>query len=262
MLNIGIGPGISAPIIKQVLPPSPPNIARRVPSAKEAALPEQAPATRAADPGEKKSSIKWWSGDSFGFKDILDMLNPLQHLPVISTLYRAWTGEGIGGVARIVGGAIWGRAGGIASMASSLLNAVFGAVTGKDMGERIYAAIFGGPAAANETAVARAPSPERSLVSAAPVAMSSFDDTESVTYRWNKPENDPEGIVRMPAVAIVRTDPEQNEIRIADRRIDAASVLDLYDRMTPARAETPLGRAAAEEESHFEPWVRFADRPE
>jgi hypothetical protein len=263
MLNIGICPGIGAPIIKQVLPPSPPNIARPVPSAAEAAQPEETPPALAAEPSETKSSIKWWSGESFGFKDILDILNPLQHLPVISTLYRAFTGEGIGGVARIIGGAIYGRAGGFISMASSLVNAVFGAVTGKDMGERVYAAIFGDPASTNETAVARAASPERSLVSAAPVAMSSFDGPDSLTYRWNKPENDPAGIIRMPAVANVRSEPGANEILIAERPIDAASALDLYDRMAPARAETPGGLAAAEEEeSRFEPWVRFADRPE
>src|SRR4051812_25663167 len=119
----GIRPGFSVPTIKQTLPP-PPGIARPTSIIAESETNRPLELPQAAKPVEEKSSIKWWSKESFSFKDILDMLNPLQHLPVISTLYRKFTGEGIGGVARIIGGAIYGRAGGIVSMATSLANAI------------------------------------------------------------------------------------------------------------------------------------------
>jgi len=52
-----------------------------------------APATKTADS----------SGFSFGavFHDLLDIVNPLQHLPVIGTLYRAITGDKLGTVEKL-----------------------------------------------------------------------------------------------------------------------------------------------------------------
>jgi hypothetical protein len=141
-MMIGIRPGFTVPTIREALPPPPTGLTRAL-AAADPAETERAQELLETPAAEDKQSIRWWSNGSFSFKDILDMLNPLQHLPVISTLYRKLTGDTIGGVARIIGGAIYGRAGGIASMISSVANAIFGAVTGKDMGERIYAAIFG-----------------------------------------------------------------------------------------------------------------------
>lgn len=45
---------------------------------------------------------------SFGLADIIDIVNPLQHIPVVSNLYQSATGDTIGAVAQIVGGAIFG----------------------------------------------------------------------------------------------------------------------------------------------------------
>jgi hypothetical protein len=45
---------------------------------------------------------------SFGFSDIVDMINPLQHIPVVSNLYQSATGDTMGAIAQIVGGAIFG----------------------------------------------------------------------------------------------------------------------------------------------------------
>ncbi len=46
------------------------------------------------------------SGPTFG--DLLDIINPLQHIPVVSTIYRMVTGDEIGLGARLVGGALFG----------------------------------------------------------------------------------------------------------------------------------------------------------
>src|SRR5215469_3674922 len=45
----------------------------------------------------------WKDGGSFGFHDLLDTINPLQHIPVVSAIYRWLTGDTPGNVARIVG---------------------------------------------------------------------------------------------------------------------------------------------------------------
>ena len=44
----------------------------------------------------------------FGFGDLVDMVNPLQHIPLVSTLYRDLTGDSIGPAARVIGGPLYG----------------------------------------------------------------------------------------------------------------------------------------------------------
>ncbi len=43
---------------------------------------------------EKAFSL--WDSDGFSFGDIVDIINPLQHIPVVSTIYREMTGDDIG----------------------------------------------------------------------------------------------------------------------------------------------------------------------
>lgn len=38
------------------------------------------------------------------FSTLLDIINPLQHIPLVSKLYREWTGDEINSTARMVGG--------------------------------------------------------------------------------------------------------------------------------------------------------------
>ena len=70
--------------------------------------------------------------DGFSFLDVLDIINPLQHIPVISTLYRDATGDELGAAARVAGGALWG---GPIGAISSAVNVVVEEVSGKDIGE-------------------------------------------------------------------------------------------------------------------------------
>lgn len=82
---------------------------------------------------------------SFGFLDfiktIIDIINPLQHIPVISTIYRHITGDEINPVARVAGGALFG--GPIGAAASAADVAIEGA-TGRDIGENVLALIAPG----------------------------------------------------------------------------------------------------------------------
>jgi hypothetical protein len=72
--------------------------------------------------------------EGFSFDDFLDMINPLQHLPVISTLYREMTGDQMDPAARIVGGAIYG---GPIGAGISVAEAVIEQATGDDLGGHV-----------------------------------------------------------------------------------------------------------------------------
>ena len=76
----------------------------------------------------------------FDFFDFLDILNPLQHIPVVSTFYRELTGDELHPASRIVGGTLYGA---IPGAVSAILNTVTEGLTGKDIGEHIADAFFG-----------------------------------------------------------------------------------------------------------------------
>jgi len=76
----------------------------------------------------------------FSFHDFLSVINPLQHLPVIGTLYRAITGDTIGVPEKIAGDALYG---GLWGAVSGVADAAFQAVTGKDFGDTVLALFTG-----------------------------------------------------------------------------------------------------------------------
>lgn len=77
---------------------------------------------------------------SFSFDDVIDVINPLHHLPVIGMIYRELTGDKIGPVAQIVGGGIFG---GPVGAISGTVNAVVQETTGKDIGGNVIALVSG-----------------------------------------------------------------------------------------------------------------------
>lgn len=108
-------------------------------------------AERAARAAAQDPSIAAaWGEDGFTFGDLLDLINPLQHLPVISTLYRKFTGDEIAPAARLLGGGLFGGPLGVASAA---VGVAVEATTGKDLGEHVLA-LFDGPEEAPTNAIA------------------------------------------------------------------------------------------------------------
>lgn len=89
--------------------------------------------------------------DTPSFWDLVDMVNPLQHIPVVSTLYRAVTGDEIGAVPRIVGGTLFG---GPLGLIGAIANEVVRKDTGQDLGEHALAYLFPGSQQAPQTEVA------------------------------------------------------------------------------------------------------------
>lgn len=108
-------------------------------------------------PAKPEKSFSLWEEESFGFRDVLDIINPLHHIPIVATLYRNMTGDNIGMAPRVIGGALWGRIGGFVS---GVVNAVVSWLTGKDIGDHIFSALFGKPGDSGDgTAVAQATNP-------------------------------------------------------------------------------------------------------
>lgn len=101
------------------------------------------------------------SSSDFSFGDFLDIINPLQHIPVVSTLYRALTGDEIGTPEKIAGDTLYGGilgggaiGGGVLSFFSSVADCAFKAVTGKDVGDTVLAFLTGGDDSTPAMAVA------------------------------------------------------------------------------------------------------------
>ena len=111
-----------------------------------------APTRPTADPASAG-----WGGDGFGFNDFLDLINPLQHVPGVSTLYRAVTGDAIADEARFIGHIVYGGPLGLIAATAETLATDRG---GRGLSENL-AAWWGGEA---ETAVAaRRPGPPTAL---------------------------------------------------------------------------------------------------
>lgn len=106
---------------------------------------------RVADASQSAAAQKSDSAESdpengfIGFlKSVLDVINPLQHLPVIGTMYRHLTGDEIGPTARVAGGALYG---GPIGAALGVVGAAMESTTGKDMGDTMLAMLQGDDAA-------------------------------------------------------------------------------------------------------------------
>lgn len=80
------------------------------------------------------------------FADFIDIINPLQHIPIVSTFYRSMTGDSIGGPARILGGLLFG---GPVGMVAGIGSTVVAEVTGSDPGSAILALLTGGADGSN-----------------------------------------------------------------------------------------------------------------
>jgi hypothetical protein len=75
-------------------------------------------------------------------KGVFDIVNPLQHIPVVSALYRHLTGDEPAPIARLAGDGLYGGAFGAAV---GFADIALKKITGKDIGERAFAMIDTGP---------------------------------------------------------------------------------------------------------------------
>lgn len=86
-----------------------------------------------------QNAAKNSASGSYSFLDVIDMINPLQHIPVISNLYRAVTGDTIRQEVRIAGNLVFGALTGPVGVATGLGSAAVDGFTGKPVGDHVLA---------------------------------------------------------------------------------------------------------------------------
>jgi hypothetical protein len=120
--------------------------------------------------------------ESLGFEDLLDVINPLQHLPFVGTIYRRLTGDEISGPARVAGGFLFG---GPIGMVAGMASAAAVEATGADLGETLVGMLLGdessppaeteaaneGPNPARKTGEEPGEDPEQVSASASPASI-------------------------------------------------------------------------------------------
>lgn len=108
-----------------------------VPPPLPAPPPEPAALSKGAAPGNKHGDgFDLFGEDGLTFADLIDVVNPLQHIPIVSAIYRSVTGDQIAAGPRIAGGALFG---GPIGAAVATVNASIQEGTGKDVGGHVMA---------------------------------------------------------------------------------------------------------------------------
>ena len=127
-----------------------------------------AEATKAANssPDVKQLSMFAEGDDEPSFWDLLDVINPLQHIPIVNDLYREVTGDKIGVAARLVGGTLFG---GPLGLIASAANCILEESTGHDAGGHVLA-LFRDDDPATGTGTALASAEEKALAPEAQAA--------------------------------------------------------------------------------------------
>ncbi len=138
---------------------------------KAAALPPPPPPKPAATASNDSSPLT--------FGDIIDTINPLQHIPLVDALYRRITGDTIRPQGQILGGLLYGGLiGGAVATASVILHET----TGVDPEEEILTALLGdGSTHPATTAVAGAPAKSDPAAKTPPVQTASLETASTRT---------------------------------------------------------------------------------
>lgn len=98
-----------------------------------------------ADPGARiETQGSSQNSSSYEFEDVVDVINPLHHLPVIGMIYRGLTGDTLHPMSQIIGGAIYG---GPVGAVTGTINAISQVETGKDISGHMlgFAGLDSGP---------------------------------------------------------------------------------------------------------------------
>lgn len=95
-------------------------------------------AQNVAQPSGKSSDF--FGEDGLTFRDVLDAVNPLNHIPIVSDIFQSATGHQPSTASQLAGGTlIGGPVGFVASLATS----IFEAATGNSPAKALYAALAG-----------------------------------------------------------------------------------------------------------------------
>ena len=111
-------------------------------------IPVQGPQTAAArtlnGPAPSGASERAGAGETdagISFGDFLDIINPLQHIPIVNSIYREITGDQASVVSKVAGGALFG---GVFGFVASLVDGIVETATGKDASSHLVALLRSG----------------------------------------------------------------------------------------------------------------------
>jgi len=85
-------------------------------------------------PGARTPAGPAPASPDFGVDDLIDIVNPLQHLPVIGSLYRAISDDEISPLARVAGGTLFG---GVAGFFGAIASQVYEALAGESVEDTV-----------------------------------------------------------------------------------------------------------------------------
>ncbi|MEK9754555.1 MAG: hypothetical protein VW338_15280, partial [Rhodospirillaceae bacterium] len=110
--------------------------------------------------------------DGFSFLDLIDVINPLQHIPLIDTLYREMTGDTIDPLPRIAGSTLFF---GPIGAAFAGANVVVEQISGQDVGDHIMTALKSDGVGLATAAAETAPPHAVSVIAKQPAAAGTDD---------------------------------------------------------------------------------------
>jgi hypothetical protein len=134
--------------------------------------------------GRVGNNFQAFGADGFTFLDFLDIINPLQHIPLVGTMYRSITSDEIDPGSRIVGGSLFG---GPIGTVVALANVTIEEKTGQDIGNHMMALFTGedknSPAIENNINLTNSPQSSSVYASYSPIS------TNAEVPEWAQREN-------------------------------------------------------------------------
>jgi hypothetical protein len=91
-------------------------------------------------PDRTPKDSDFFGKDGLSFRDVVDAINPLNHIPIVSDVMKAQTGHHVSTASRLVGGTLLG---GPIGFVASLASIIFEEGAGASPAEAAYAAITG-----------------------------------------------------------------------------------------------------------------------
>ena len=204
--------------------------------------------------------------DGVTFSDFLDVVNPLQNIPVLSSYYRESTGDEASMMARLAGGALYGGlfgVGAIAGFAASLVNTILENQTGKDVGGHVLATLQGAENGSDNsdsvtatmiTAMNAWLPQDYPLQEGATPAGSNLKNNDQLSEQGNMESSPVEAFALAPLPVEARPDSAQN------RTSEQAALLALLNAAPPPKAA--IGPVAVMTDANLSPNARTASTGE
>jgi hypothetical protein len=173
--------------------------------------------------------------DGFTFLDFLDVINPLQHIPLVGNMYRSLTGDEIDPGSRIAGSTLFG---GPIGTVVALANVTIEQKTGQDIGGHMITLLSGdynnSPEDENGIALAKSPHPTSFANASNPIT------TNAEVLEWAQRETARSAEVAPEAQ--LKTSPQ----RMGTAPLEAADITTNIEVLSWARQEAALSRPTFE----------------